>query len=141
MLDSLIRGVQVRFPSDRTGVLILGFLAMWLGVSYFPPLIDPGRAPAHWLEGILPPPVWGVIWMGAGVGCLVAAWWDRLAPVGIGMVVGLHAAWAVSFVFATLVGDAPRAWVSSRGYVAVVLLAVWALARQRARPVVHGGGE
>lgn len=124
--------------TDACGLVILGVLAIVRGVSYVPPLVDPSRPPTHYMEMLLSPPAWAVVWITIGAGCLVAACWRPLQPLAVGVIVGIHAVWAASFIAATLLGEQSRAWVSSLGYIATVALTLYAYRRGQA-PASIGG--
>ncbi|MFW9043311.1 hypothetical protein ACOI92_00320 [Corynebacterium striatum] len=42
---------------------------------------------------------------------------------------GLHSMWALSFIFATILGDLSRAWVSSLGYIGIAAMTLYAYGR------------
>lgn len=115
--------------SDGAGLAVLGGLAVARGVSYTPWFVDPHRDPPHFMESVLSPPSWAWVWVMLGLFCLAAVWWHRLVPAAVGAMVGLHCMWALSFIFATVLGDVPRAWVSSLGYVGIALLTLYAYGR------------
>lgn len=115
--------------SDAAGLLILGSISIARGTSYTPLLVDPERKPTHFMESVLNPPSWAVVWLLMGALCLCAVKWPRLVPAAVGAVVGLHSMWALSFIFATLLGDLPRAWVSSLGYIGIAAMTLYAYGR------------
>ena len=115
--------------SDAAGLLILGSISIARGVSYTPLLVDPEREPTHFMESVLNPPSWAVVWLLMGVLCLCAVKWPRLVPAAVGAVVGLHSMWALSFIFATILGDLGRAWVSSLGYIGIAAMTLYAYSR------------
>ena len=115
--------------SDAAGLLILGSISIARGVSYTPLLVDPERKPTHFMESVLNPPSWAVVWLIMGALCLFAVKWPRLVPAAVGAVVGLHSMWALSFIFATILGDLPRAWVSSLGYIGIAAMTLYAYGR------------
>lgn len=119
------------FKTDEAGLTILALLTFIRGLSYVPPLINPDRTPAHYLEGWASPTVWASIWVTVGVFCLAATFIPKLLPAAVGLAVGLHAAWAMSFLMGTILGDAPRAWVSALNYLGVIFLALYAYGRGR----------
>ncbi|OFQ48488.1 hypothetical protein HMPREF2935_00655 [Corynebacterium sp. HMSC076D02] len=119
------------FKSDEAGLTILALLTIIRGLSYVPPLINPARTPAHYLEVWASPTLWAAIWVTAGIFCLAATFIPKLLPVAVGLAVGLHAAWAMSFLMGTILGDTPRAWVSALNYLGVVFLALYAYGRER----------
>lgn len=115
--------------SDAAGLLILGSISIARGMSYTPLLVNPERKPTHFMESVLNPPSWAVVWLLMGVLCLCAVKWPRLVPAAVGAVVGLHSMWALSFIFATIFGDLTRAWVSSLGYIGIAAMTLYAYGR------------
>ena len=117
------------FRDDRTGIAFLGGLSILRGVSYLPTHVDTSRSPAHFFEELAGPPVWAVVWITLGVLCLAATRASRLVPAAVGGTVGIHTAWALSFLAAWATGDSSRAWVSALGYAGVAFLTLWAISR------------
>lgn len=117
------------FRDDRTGIAFLGALSILRGVSYLPVSVDTGRSPAHFFEELAGPPVWAVVWIALGFLCLAATLAERLVPAAVGGTVGIHAAWALSFLAAWATGQASRGWVSALGYAGVAFLFLWAFSR------------
>lgn len=115
--------------SDAAGLLILGSISIARGMSYTPLLVNPERKPTHFMESVLNPPSWAVVWLLMGALCLCAVKWHRLVPAAVGAVVGLHSMWALSFIFATLFDDLGRAWVSSLGYIGIAAMTLYAYGR------------
>lgn len=115
--------------SDAAGLLILGSISIARGVSYTPALVDPTRSPTHFMESVLNPPAWAVVWILMGALCLCATRVPKLVPPAVGAVVGLHSMWALSFIFATILGDSTRGWVSSLGYIGIAAMTLYAYAR------------
>lgn len=115
--------------TDACGLVILGVLAIVRGSSYIPPLVDPARPPTHYMEMLLSPPAWAIVWIGVGAGCLVSVWWSPARRWSVGVVVGLHAVWASSFISIAVLGGNSRAWVASLGYIATVALTLYAYRR------------
>lgn len=115
--------------SDAAGLLIIGSISIARGMSYTPLLVNPERKPTHFMESVLNPPSWAVVWLLMGALCLCAVKWHVLVPAAVGAVVGLHSMWALSFIFATIFGDLGRAWVSSLGYIGIAAMTLYAYAR------------
>lgn len=115
--------------SDAAGLMILGSISIARGMSYTPLLVSPDREPTHFMESVLNPPSWAVVWLLMGALCLCAVKWRGLVPAAVGAMVGLHSMWALSFIFATLLGDLPRAWVSSLGYIGIAAMTLYAYGR------------
>lgn len=118
-----------RLLSDEMGLVILGVLGAARGISYFPPLVNPDRKPAHLLEMVASPPVWGVIWVLAGLGCFTAIIWRQSQPLAVGMMVGMHFLWAFTFIT-----NGGRGWVTAIAYLCIFGLTFWAFARGRREP-------
>lgn len=115
--------------SDAAGLMILGSISIARGMSYTSLLVNPERKPTHFMESVLNPPSWAVVWILMGALCLCAVKWPRLVPAAVGAVVGLHSMWALSFIFATIFGDLTRAWVSSLGYIGIAAMTLYAYGR------------
>ena len=126
------------FRDDRTGIAFLGGLSILRGVSYLPTHVDTSRSPAHFFEELAGPPVWAVVWITLGVLCLAATAVGRLVPAAVGGTVGIHAAWALSFLGVWVTGQSARGWVSALGYAGVAFLFLWAFARgKRSEVTLH----
>lgn len=126
--------------SDAAGLLALGSISIARGVSYTPALVDPTRSPTHFMESVLNPPVWAALWILMGLLCLAATQVPKLVPPAVGAVVGLHSMWALSFIFATILGDSTRGWVSSLGYIGIAAMTLYAYGRgQTSRVTVTDG--
>ena len=131
--ESAKRRVARWLVSDAAGLMILGSISIARGMSYTPLLVNPERRPTHFMESILNPPAWAVVWLIMGALCLCAVKWHRLVHAAVGAVVGLHSMWALSFIFATLFDDLSRAWVSSLGYVGIAAMTLYAYGRGQTR--------
>ncbi|WP_165242167.1 hypothetical protein [Corynebacterium lizhenjunii] len=140
-MRSMARRLMRWFKSDEAGLTILAWLTIARGLSYLPPLLSQGRPPAHWLEGWATPAVWGAVWVATGLFCLVATRVGAWLPAAVGMAVGLHLAWAASYLLGTLAGDTARGWVSALNYLAVSLLALYAYSRERVQVLGRNNDE
>ena len=119
------------FLSDAAGLLSLGGIALLRGYSYLPMNVNVDRAPAHFLEGLLSPPVWAAVWIAIGILCIVPIWIPRLLPLAVGVGVGLHVLWLISFMGVQISGENSRAYVSSINYYAVAFFVAWGFGRGR----------
>lgn len=117
--------------SDRSGLAILGLAALIRAVSYAPWFVNTERTPAHWLEGLLPAPAWGVVWLFIAAVCMAAIIIPRLLPIAVGLTVAINAMWALSFIGITITGESARGYVSALGYAAVAFLTMWGFGRGR----------
>ena len=127
------------FTSDASGLLVLSGTSLVRAYSYMPGQINESRNPAHWLEGLISPTSWAWVWLALGIIGLLAIWNERLLPLAVGSIVGLHAAWALSFITIQIVGGSSRAYVSALGYFAVAWLVVWGFGRGRNLDIARQG--
>lgn len=136
------RHARAWWQSIDAGMWIISLITLARGVSYLPPLVNPDREAAHFLEMLLPPTAWAWVWLTLGTLALVAAHCHRLLPIALGGAVGLHALWALSFIGGTVTGETPRGWVTAIGYTGIVLLAVWGFSRSdpEKNPLLQGRG-
>ena len=72
-------------------------------------------------------PVWGWVWIVAGVAAVVAAWWPRAAPVAVGACVGLNLLWGASFIADAIARESVRGWLPAVGYLSIAALVLWAV--------------
>ena len=124
--------------SDGVPLMILGLGIAARGLSYGPH--GPKGPVAHPAEAALPMWAWGGIWVTVGCFCAVTALWPetRVAAVALGIGVGLNLLWAGSFIAASAMGDMPRGWVTSVGYLSISLLVMWST--WRGGKLAPGGG-
>lgn len=125
--DWLARAVT----SDKSGLIALGATSIVRAYSYMPGNINPDRLPAHWLEAIMPPTSWAWVWLTLGILAITSAVLPRLMPLAVGLIVALHAMWAISFMTIQIFGPNTRAYVSALGYFTVAWLAAWGFGRRR----------
>lgn len=112
--------------SDAVVLVILAISLVTRGVSYLP---APGQGPrSHPAENLFSIHTWAIIWITAGIACLIAALWQAsyIAAIAYAAGVGLHAVWAGSFLLATMTGEFPRGWVAATGYLLLVVFSLWA---------------
>lgn len=76
-----------------------------------------------------------------GLLCLCATRVPKLVSSAVGAVVGLHSMWALSFIFATVFDDLPRAWVSSLGYIGIATMTLYAYGRGQTSQVTVTDGR
>jgi hypothetical protein len=128
--------------SDEAGLLIVGTIAAVRAFAYTPLTLPPETKATHPAEAWVSMDVWSVVWGVVAVLCFAAAvaWRTRPAAVAFGAIVGLHALFGFSFLFATLSGDMGRGWVSANSYVAISFLVLWGLSRREPREDVKPEG-
>ena len=117
------------FLSDTSGLLALTLIALTRGFSYLPMNIKVDRAPAHALEGLLPPPAWAVVWLIIGLACIASIACRRLMPIAVAACVLLNVVWLLSFFGIQLTGENYRAYVTSINYFAAAFFIAWGFGR------------
>ncbi|ERS57597.1 hypothetical protein HMPREF1261_02270 [Corynebacterium sp. KPL1818] len=113
--------------SDAAGLAILGISIIVRGSSYLPMIVDQRRTPVHFLESLAEPSTWSWVWLTIGLFCLAAIPLRHARPLAVGLGIGIHFMWAVSFIV-----SGGRGWVTAIGYATITLLALWAFGRGRA---------
>lgn len=128
---AVMRRVRRFATTDGMGLLIIGAASIGRGISYSPPVMDPHTKASHVAESWATMDVWAIVWIGIGLLCVGSAfaWRSRAAAVAVGLAVGIHALWSVSFLWGTLAGDSPRGYVSALSYGLIAVLALWAFGR------------
>ena len=136
-MNGILRRLKLFGLSDGVALLVLGLGIFARGVSYIP---DDGRSVSHPAEAALPMSAWAGVWIGAGLACIVTAWWSEspAAAVALGVGVGLNLLWSGSFIAVSLTGDMPRGWVSAVGYLSVSVLVMWSTWRSSKLRLVEG---
>ena len=125
-----IRGKSERaFLSDTAGLLALTLIALTRGFSYLPMNINVDRAPAHALEGLLPPPAWAAVWLIIGLVCIASIACRRLMPIAVAACVLLNVVWLLSFLGIQITGENYRAYVTSINYFAAAFFIAWGFGR------------
>lgn len=117
------------FLSDTAGLLALTLIALSRGFSYLPGQVNIDRAPAHALEGLLPPPVWAAVWLTIGLVCVVSIRWRNLMPAAVAACVLLNLVWLMSFLGLQVTGESTRAYVTSINYFAAAFFIAWGFGR------------
>ncbi|SDR76087.1 hypothetical protein [Corynebacterium timonense] len=121
--------VRAWLLTDAPALVIVGAGLLLRGVTYLPIYFGGPGAGSHPAELLLPIGWWAAIWITVGALCLVSLAVCRLAPISLGLGVGLHAVWAMSFIADAIIDQSPRAWLPAVGYASVALLVVWAVWR------------
>lgn len=125
-----IRGKSERaFLSDTAGLLALTLIALTRGFSYLPMNINVDRAPAHALEGLLPPPAWAAVWLIIGLVCIASIACRRLMPIAVAACVLLNVVWLLSFLGIQITGENYRAYATSINYFAAAFFIAWGFGR------------
>lgn len=117
-------------------LMILGLGGVARGVTYLPILMDDHAAKSHPVEGTLTMHTWAWIWIIAGLAALIAAWWEKAAPLAVGVGVGLNIVWGASFITDAIIRHSARGWLPAVGYISIALLVLWAVWRGAREPTV-----
>lgn len=130
--------------NGRRGVFLAIFGAIYvaIGISYvFPAPGSPVKLTMQWMPWWSPLWVCGLIWLGAGLIAMVAAFqplprdrfgFEALAAVATG--------WTIAYVISWTLGDAGRGWVSALVF-ALVGAAVLTVSGMLNPPPIHKAGK
>lgn len=64
------------------------------------------------VDAIVPLHVWAIVWIIAGTTVLAGVWHRIIARYALAFVSMLWGIWGLSYMWATVIGDAPRGWVT-----------------------------
>lgn len=106
-----MRAFEPHHPKLRiTALVIVAAGAIVRGVAYFGRPTTGGLT--HFIDAIVPLHVWAVVWIAAGITVLVGIWHRVIARYALAFVSMLWAIWGLSYMTATIFGDASRGWVT-----------------------------
>ena len=66
----------------------------------------------HFIDALVPLHLWAVVWIAAGVMVLAGVWQRVLARYALAFTAMLWTIWGLSYMTATVLGDASRGWVT-----------------------------
>lgn len=106
-----MRAFEPLHPRLRIAALVIvASGAVARGVAYIGSPTTGGLT--TFVDAVVPLHVWSFVWITAGV-CLVSGIWHRVvARYALAFTATLWATWGLSFMWATVAGDAPRGWVT-----------------------------
>ena len=118
-------------------------LILW-GWGYLSPSWIP-TPNMYLLDAVVPIQVWAVVWITAGLGCLVGVFLPRVARLSMSTGASLWATWFIFYCLSWLTADAQRAWMPAApfGMLAVAMFTFTLLmepssaARRKHHLVVH----
>lgn len=98
------------------------------------------------VDAIVPLHVWAIVWIAAGTTALAGVWHRIIARYALAFTAMLWGIWGLSYVWATLVGDAARGWVTGSLILTLsgLIIIIAALADTVGpphEPVIHDGGD
>lgn len=132
---------RMRQALGRRGVILGALGTVWALYGYAQittPL--PDTSGIRVLLRLWPLPVWGALWIGAGVAAIVAAWLPpRLDAFGFLGLVLIVVPWTLSYLLSWWpLGDNPRGWVGAAIWgamaAAVLVVAGWQEPRTKGLP-------
>lgn len=101
------------------GLLIMGAVGLARAWSYLEPGLDQAPTQLAFVDDLIPLSTYAFVWIVVGLGCLHSIVWKPALPYAVGLFVGMHALWALSFLASWVWLDSSRAWVSAISYVAL----------------------
>ncbi|GAA1720530.1 hypothetical protein [Dietzia cercidiphylli] len=106
-----MRAFEPHHPKLRIAALVIAAAgAVARGMAYLDQP-DTGRL-THFVDAVVPLHVWAIVWIAAGA-CLVAGVWHRIvARYALSFTAMLWGVWGLSYMWATIAGDASRGWVT-----------------------------
>ena len=126
---ALIRALWARLGRRGASLLWFGLLDSVYGLSLAsPPAEARGSVSLRWVATVAPLWLWAVLWLTAGILCLVQAWTysDRLAFTAA---IAVKVAWACVFTAGSILIDLDRGYVSAVIWFAfaafVAIIASW----------------
>lgn len=106
-----MRAFDSHHPRLRVAALAsFGCGAIVRGIAYTGTTTTGGLT--TFVDALVPLHVWAVVWVAAGTLMLAGIWHRVIARWALSLGGTLWAVWGLSYVTATLVGDAPRGWVT-----------------------------
>lgn len=111
---------------------LIGLSSAARGFFYLPAVVrDSDRLPT--VEQFAPLWVWAIVWITGGGVAVVCALLRRWMPLGIGLVIGLPAMWAILYLGSWLQGDSRGGYVTALTYgvAALTATAYYVLLHQR----------
>lgn len=130
-------GARRVLRTDGTALAVIGVVAASRVVAG----VVPGLAPRDALVPVtvIPPTVWGVVWLATAVACLLSVPVRRVRPAAVGLASFALSAWGVNWLLVLAVtrpeADPAFAYLfisSGVGNCALVALLLWGLARGKA---------
>lgn len=115
-----------RHPKLRVAALTVGSTVVAArGAAY---LDAPQTGLTTFVDALVPLHVWAIVWIAAGVAILCGIWSRPLARVAMSFGAALWSVWGISYMWATVVGDSSRGWVTGSTMLGVAGF-MWILAR------------
>ncbi|WP_206473626.1 hypothetical protein [Dietzia sp. KRD202] len=106
-----MRAFEPLHPKLRVAALaIVSAGAIARGVAYVDQPSTGGLT--HFIDALVPLHVWAVVWIVAGVTVLAGIWHRVIARYALAFVSMLWGIWGLSYMTASLIGDASRGWVT-----------------------------
>lgn len=100
-----------RHPRLRVAALVVGSAVVAArGAAYLGAPTTGGLT--TFVDGLVPLHVWALVWIVAGAAILGGIWSRTLARVAMSFGAALWSVWGLSYIWATIVGDSTRGWVT-----------------------------
>lgn len=100
-----------RHPRLRVATLTVGSaVVVARGAAYLGAPTTGGLT--TFVDGLVPLHVWALVWITAGAAIFCGIWSRTLARVAMSCGAALWSVWGLSYIWATIVGDSTRGWVT-----------------------------
>lgn len=105
-----MRAFEPTHPRLRvTALAVFAYGSVARGLAYIDP---PQTGLTTFVDALVPLHVWAVVWIAAGTLMVAGIWHRGIARVAINLGGTLWAVWGLSYMWATLIGDQSRGWVT-----------------------------
>ena len=99
-----------RHPQFRVATLTVGSAVVAArGAAY---LDAPQTGLTTFVDALVPLHVWAIVWIAAAVAILCGIWSRPLERGAMSFGAALWSVWGISYMWATVVGDSSRGWVT-----------------------------
>lgn len=104
-------------PRFRVAALtVFSYGAVTRGLAYIDP---PDTGLTTFVDALVPLHIWAAVWITAGIAMLAGIWHRDIARWALSLGATMWLVWAASYMWATLVGDSSRGWVTGSAMIVI----------------------
>lgn len=140
-----MRAFEPLHPKLRiTALAIVALGAAARGAAYLNQPTTGGLT--HFIDALVPLHLWAIVWIAAGTITLAGIWHRVIARYALAFVSMMWTVWGLSYMTASIFGDAPRGWVTGAlllnvAGLTIIIAALADTAGPSREPVIHPGGD